>query len=121
MPVPPKKRRTTRNVAKKFLRFMQDSDQLVQTRTELRNLYKNNFLPVLTDPWEKRVQFSYVFWMFRTDLKVVENRPVHDREVIVYLAEREEERQPQERQPQERQRQNEDGFTELKKKLVDRR
>ena len=112
----PRQRRIMTTVAKKFWEYMKESDQLVETRTELRNLYKHEFLPVLVDPWERLVPFRDVFWMFRTSLKIVQKRPVNDREIIVYLAGREEERQPQEGQ-----RQNGDGFTELKKKLVDRR
>ena len=102
-------------VARKFWAYINDSDQLVATRTELRNLYNNHFLPVLTDYLERSVPFCDVFWMFRISLKVVENKPVHDREYIVYLSGREESRS------HETQREDVDGFVELKKKLVDRR
>ena len=117
MPVPLIKRLIMTTVAKKFWDYMKDSDQLVETRAELRNLYKNDFLPVLTDYSERLVKFQEVFWMFRTSLKVVENKPVHDREDIVYRFGRE----TRNVMSQERRREDVGGFAELKKKLVDRR
>ena len=96
---------------------MKDSDQLVETRTELRNLYNNYFLPVLTDYLERSVPFRDVFWMFRTILEIVENKPVPDREDIVYRFGRE----TRNVKSHERRREDVGGFAELKKKLVDRR
>ena len=117
MSVSLRQRRIMTTVARKFWEYMKDSDQLVETRTELRNLYNNYFLPVLTDYLERSVPFRDVFWTFRTRMGVVENKPVHDREDIVYRFGRE----TRKVKSQERRREDVGGFAELKKKLVDRR
>lgn len=117
------------NVARKFWRYMIDHDKMLETRSELRILYKSNFFPTLFDPIEKLVQFRDVMWCFRSKTKVIEWRPADDRENIVYCKVRKRKtvsldqsfvikRERQSTQSQEGRR---DGFAELKKKIVERR
>ena len=126
-------------VAIKFWRYMIDHDKMLETRSELRILYKSNFCPTLFDPIEKLVRFKDVMWCFRSvEMKVIEWRPVNDRENIVYsrkvrkrktvslnqsfVIKREGKRNERSStQSQEGRRETDDGFNELKKKLVGQR
>ena len=112
-------------VANMFWRYMKDSDQLLGTRTELRNLYKTSFWPALTDPIQRRVAFCSVMYCFRSKhMKIIEWKPVNDRENIVYRPGRRvavdqsyvlrRERQ----ESQEPEGENLGDFAEIKKKLV---
>ena len=117
---------------------MNDHNQLLETRAELRVLYRVSFIPTLKDPVEKLVTFNNVMWCFRSKtMKVIEWRPADDREKIVYrkkrkrktvsldqsfVIKREDKRnEKQSKQCQEGRKEADDGFTELKKKLVGQR
>ena len=112
-------------VAKKFWRYMQDSNQLLRTRTELKGLYKSDFWPALTDPSQKEVTFCSVMWCFRSKhMRIIEWRPVGDREAIVYRPGRMVTRDDLRRdrtQSQENVDENLGQFAEIKKKLVSQR
>lgn len=104
-------------VAKKFWRYMQDCNQLVETRLELRSLYENNFLPVLEDPGEKSVKFCSVLWCFRSrNMKVIRWTESGDREKLIYL-------KPKARHSDKESSENmtEVGFAEVKKILASER
>ena len=114
--------KTIRTVSKKFWRYMKDNDKLPGTRTELRRLYKSSFLPSLSDNLGKRVQFSTVLWYFRSNLKIIEQRPVNDREDIVYLKGKTiTVDQSYVFKREGKKSENVDRFDELKKKLVEKR
>ena len=125
-------------VANKFWRYMNDHNQLLETKAELRVLYRVSFIPTLKDPVEKLVIFKDVMWCFRSKtMKVIEWRSADDREKIVYrkvrkrktvsldqsfVIKREGKRnETQSKQSQEGRKEADDGFTELKKKLVGQR
>jgi hypothetical protein len=93
---------------------MQDSNQLLGTRTELRRLYKSNFWPALTDPFHKKVSFSSIMWCFRSKhMGVIERKAVGEREVIVYIR-----GQGDQRQSQRNEEESLGDFAEIKKKIV---
>ena len=126
-------------VAKKFWRYMKKHDQLLETKAELRILYRDNFIPTLSDPVEKSVIFKDILWCFRSKkMKLIEWRPASDRQSIVYrkvrkrntvsldqsfVIRREEKRKKMQdsQQKQEKPRETVVGFAELKKKLVGQR
>ena len=105
--------KTNLKVAKKFWRYMQDSNQFPTTRTELRHLHKTSFSPVLTEPMEQKVTFCSILWCFRSKhMKIIEWRATEERESIVYKPGR---------RPEDAGEGVDNGFDELKKKLVGER
>ena len=121
-----KKHKVTRQAARKFWRYMKENNKVLGTRTELRNLYKNHFLPTLSDDSEKAVHFADILWTFRTALKIIEWQPPSDRENIIYrkgkrVAVDQAYVLKREGLSEDNQRENLGGFNDLKKKLVDER
>ena len=58
---------------------------MYETRTELRDLYKNYFTPSLEDFEERRVEFSSVMYLFRSKvMKIIVWQPPGERENIIY-------------------------------------
>ena len=119
--------KTIRTTAKKFWRYMKDNDQLLDTRSELRRLYNQSFLPGLSDKSEKAIPFSSVMWYFRSMLKIIQWKPVNERENIVYrkgktvAVDQAYMMNRERKQTQQTPRENSDTFAEIKKKLVERR
>ena len=118
----------TFKVAKKFWRYMKDSNQLLGTRTELRHLYKTAFWPALTDPFQKGVSFGTIMWCFRSkSMSIIEWTPPNDREEIVYrpgrsvAVDQSYVLRRERRQSQGTEGGNLDDFAEIKKKLVSQR
>ena len=112
-------------VANKFWRYMQDSDQLLRSRRQLRNLFRTDFQPALTDPFEKEVTFGAVMWCFRsTGMGIIEWTPPDNREIIVYKPGRISSRDGLGRNRAgslENREENLGQFAEIKKKLVSQR
>ena len=119
--------KTIRATAKKFWRYMKDNDQLLDTRSELRRLYTGSFLPGLSNHSEKAIPFSSVMWYFRSTLKIIERKPVNERENIVYrkgktvAVDQSYMLRRERKQTQETPKENSDTFAEIKKKLVEPR
>ena len=78
-------RKTQVTVARKFWQYIKEEKKLLETRTELRELYLHTFRPSLADEMEKRVSFSSIMWLFRSKMmRIVVWQPAGERENIIY-------------------------------------
>ena len=78
-------RKTQVTVARKFWQYIKEEKKLLETRTELRELYLHTFRPSLADEMEKRVSFSSIMWLFRSKMmRIVVWQPAGGRENIIY-------------------------------------
>lgn len=73
--------------AEYFLRFMEKNEIWPSTRTDLREVFKSNFLPMIDDVLQtKKTTFGEVMYCFRSKhMKVIQWTEANDRENIVYL------------------------------------